>query len=91
MVKVLATSGATTFRLLENPFFQLYQLELAGRPYTLPNRKSLISSTLPIVHGKLIAEKDTQLAAIDGLTILLDGWKDISGNSIYALILQVFF
>lgn len=92
MVKSIAYSGATAFRFLNNPFFKEYQNRLCGyRKYSLPQRDILFSSTLPIVLARYTFQKDLELKSQEDLTILLDGWKDSSGNSVYAVLLIVTF
>jgi hypothetical protein len=88
MAKAVATSPVP-LRFLENPFFVEYQKLLAGRKYSVPDRKTIVNSVLPMIHGSLLSQKMEELDKLDGVTACLDGWKDVCGKSIYACMLLV--
>ncbi|OAV91819.1 hypothetical protein PTTG_27857 [Puccinia triticina 1-1 BBBD Race 1] len=84
IVKALISSNVS-FTILENPYFQEYQSELAQSLYKLPHRVQTVENVLPIVHARhkvLLLDKIKEQTQ---MTLSLDGWKDNSGNSIYAL------
>lgn len=90
MAKIFVTSGSTVFRLLENPYMKEYQKGLAsGRKYKLPNREVIVNTTLPILHSKLVGQKEAEAQELEGGTLSLDGWTDISGDSVYAVLIVV--
>ncbi|OAV96461.1 hypothetical protein PTTG_26306 [Puccinia triticina 1-1 BBBD Race 1] len=72
IVKALISSNVS-FTILENPYFQEYQSELARSLYKLP----LHARHKVLLLNKI--KKQTQM------TLSLDGWTDNSGNSIYSL------
>ncbi|OAV96614.1 hypothetical protein PTTG_00808 [Puccinia triticina 1-1 BBBD Race 1] len=85
LTKALLSSNIP-MTLLENPYFQEYQSELARSPYQLPRRVQVMEKILPMVHARHEAELFKNLKDQKQMTLSLDGWTDNSGNSIYALL-----
>jgi hypothetical protein len=81
----------TSSRILDNPFFVDYQLLLANsapKAYNPPTSSIMRLEILPVLHNQLQSTKRQEMKYQSNLTMLLDGWKDPTGNSIYALMLQ---
>lgn len=86
----MVVTGNTVFRLLQNEFFIEYQKKLAsGRKISLPSRDGIINTTLPLLHSKLVGRKEAEAMEVNGVTISLDGWTDISHCSVYAVLVLV--
>ncbi|MBW0500190.1 hypothetical protein O181_039905 [Austropuccinia psidii MF-1] len=86
LLKALITSNIP-FRFVENPFFQQFQEELVRSPFNLLNRFEISNNILPQMHAKHELSLMRDLNNQDNLTLSLDGWTDVSGNSIYAMLL----
>jgi hypothetical protein len=79
-------SSAVPFSFLENRYFQQYQHELAGPGFEIPRHGKMATETLSKVHASLEADTINRILDLDNITLSLDGWTDVAGNSIYALI-----
>ncbi|EFP74307.2 uncharacterized protein PGTG_00263 [Puccinia graminis f. sp. tritici CRL 75-36-700-3] len=79
-------SSAVPFSLLENPYFQQYQHEIAGPGFEIPRHGKMATHTLSKVHANLEAKTINRILDLDNITLSLDGWTDVAGNSVYALI-----
>lgn len=77
--------GNVPFSFVECPQFREYTALLG---HTLPSRRAISGSHLQDMFLQHFSEMLDQLPKVDDLTILLDGWTDVSGNSIYAYIGQ---
>ncbi|KAI9103384.1 hypothetical protein DFS34DRAFT_671806, partial [Phlyctochytrium arcticum] len=86
MLQSIITSN-TPFACLENRYFRKYQQMLVGNLYNLPSREKLISDQLPVLHAQYKLDIQALLDKEAYLTLSLDGWTNISGNSIHALML----
>ncbi|MBW0491689.1 hypothetical protein O181_031404 [Austropuccinia psidii MF-1] len=74
---------------LDNPYFQQYQEGLAqSLPYELPLRTQITQTALPMLHAKHEMEIMNEVRNQKGLTLSLDGWTDVSGNTIYTVLLS---
>ncbi|KAA1090948.1 hypothetical protein PGT21_018819 [Puccinia graminis f. sp. tritici] len=87
MLKTIVSSNLP-FTILENPYFQQYQQELARCVYKFPRRKQMVDNLLPTIHAAYEVELTNNLKKEENLTISLDGWTDTGGNSIYAVLVQ---
>ncbi|MBW0509501.1 hypothetical protein O181_049216 [Austropuccinia psidii MF-1] len=86
LLKALITSNIP-FRFVENPFFKQFQEELVQSPFNLLNQFEISNKILPQMHAKHELSLMRELNNQDNLTLSLDRWTDISGNSIYAMLL----
>ncbi|MBW0536016.1 hypothetical protein O181_075731 [Austropuccinia psidii MF-1] len=75
------------FRFLYNKYFQEYQCALVQSPYKLPTRDSISKNVLPLLHAKHEEMILQQACKSKGMTLSIDGWTEISGYSLYALLL----
>ncbi|MBW0481994.1 hypothetical protein O181_021709 [Austropuccinia psidii MF-1] len=64
-----------------------YQRALVQSPYKLPTRDSICNNALPLLHAKIEAQIMQQVINSKGMTLSIDGWTDVSGYSLYALLL----
>jgi len=87
MLKTIVSSNLP-FTILENPYFQQYQEELAQCVYKLPCQKQIVDNFLPTVHATYELELIDNVKNEKNLMISLDGWTDNGGNSIYAVLVQ---
>jgi hypothetical protein len=91
MAKAIASSGGgLLYRFLSNEFFVRYQKELSVRPYTTPDRHSMVSEIMPGLHHHLLEQKRGERETAGKLTVMLDGWTTVSKSSIYAYISPLF-
>ena len=58
-------------------------MESLNPGYKLPSREVLAGRILNEVYGNAIAEAFDAMKALNDVTITLDGWEDVSGNSVY--------
>ncbi|MBW0560220.1 hypothetical protein O181_099935 [Austropuccinia psidii MF-1] len=86
ILKALIVSNVS-FRFLDNKYFQDYQRALVRSPYKLPTRDSICNNVLPLLHAKREAMILEQVINTQGMTLSIDGWTDVSGCSLYALLL----
>ncbi|MBW0530449.1 hypothetical protein O181_070164 [Austropuccinia psidii MF-1] len=86
LLKALITSNIP-FRFVENPFFKQFREELVQSPFNLLNQFEISNNILPQMHAKHELSLMRDLNNQDNLTLSLDGWTDVSGNSIYAMLL----
>ncbi|MBW0549116.1 hypothetical protein O181_088831 [Austropuccinia psidii MF-1] len=76
-----------SFQFIDNPYFHDYQRALVRSPYKIPTCDSMTSTILPLLHAKHEAMILHQISSCQRMTLSIDGWTDISGFSIYALLL----
>ncbi|MBW0496295.1 hypothetical protein O181_036010 [Austropuccinia psidii MF-1] len=86
ILKALVISNVS-FLFLDNHYFQYYQQALVQLPYKLPTRDSICNNALPLLHANIKAQIMQKVINSKGMTLLIDGWTDISGYSLYALLL----
>ncbi|CAG8493613.1 1341_t:CDS:2 [Cetraspora pellucida] len=77
------------FRFVENPFFALFLKKLYSS-YNLPSRYILTHRIMQAEYARVLLEMVDHLEESNNLTLSLDGWTDVSGNSIYAFLLHKF-
>ncbi|CAG8730422.1 8917_t:CDS:2 [Dentiscutata erythropus] len=77
------------FRFVENPFFALFLKKLYSS-YNLPSRYILTHRIMQAEYARVLLEMVDRLEESNDLTLSLDGWTDVSGNSIYAFLLHKF-
>ena len=77
--------GNVPFNFVECHQFREYALSLGHDP---PSRRTISGPILQDMFVHHFSEMLDQLYASNDLTILLDGWTDVSGHSIYAYIGQ---
>ena len=77
--------GNVPFNFVECPQFREYALSLG---HDLPSRRTVSGSLLEDMFLHHFSEMLDELHAANDMTILLDGWTDVSGHSIYAYIGQ---
>ncbi|MBW0490309.1 hypothetical protein O181_030024 [Austropuccinia psidii MF-1] len=86
LLKALITANIP-FRISDNPFFQKYQEEPVQSPFTLTNQHQITNILLHQLHADHEPSLLQDLAHQGNPTLFLDGWTDVSGNSIYAILL----
>jgi len=77
--------GNVQFNFVECPQFREYAALLG---HQLPSRRTISGSLLQDMFVRHYNDMLNKLSTVSDLTILLDGWTDVSGNSIYAYIGQ---
>ena len=77
--------GNVPFNFVECPQFREYSLSLG---HDLPSRRTVSGSLLQDMFLHHFSEMLDELQVVSDMTILLDGWTDVSGNSIYAYVGQ---
>jgi Protein of unknown function (DUF 659)/hAT family C-terminal dimerisation region len=77
--------GNVPFNFVECPQFREYAAMLGHK---LPSRSVISGHHLQDMFTRHFNNMLTQLSTVNELTVLLDGWTDVSGNSIYAYIGQ---
>ncbi|MBW0465449.1 hypothetical protein O181_005164 [Austropuccinia psidii MF-1] len=87
ILKALIVSNIS-FYFLDNRYFQQYQKALVRPPYKLPTCHSITSSFLPLLHAKHKAMILEEVSKLQGMTLLIYGCTDVSGCSLYAILLQ---
>jgi uncharacterized protein DUF659 len=78
-------AGNVPFNFVDCPQFREYTLSLG---HELPSRRTVSGSLLQDMFLYHFNEMLDELHAASDMTILLDGWTDVSGNSVYAYIGQ---
>ncbi|CAG8615544.1 223_t:CDS:2 [Cetraspora pellucida] len=78
--------GNIPFNITENPYFQNFLQELASS-YQLPFRDMLQGRILTATFSNFLQKKLTKMSTFTDATICLDGWTDVSGNSIYGFMI----
>src|SRR6266850_1397973 len=77
--------GNVQFNFVECPQFREYAALLG---HQLPSRRTISGPLLQDMFARHYNDMLEELSTVNDLTILLDGWTDVSGNSIYAYIGQ---
>ncbi|CAG8693720.1 439_t:CDS:2, partial [Cetraspora pellucida] len=78
--------GNLSFNLVNNPYFQDFLQELAPS-YQPPSLDMLRGCILTKTFSNHLQKKLTIMSTFTDATICLDGWTDISGNSIYGFMI----
>lgn len=73
------------FSALDNPYFIEWQ-KLARAPKRLTDYR-LRTSILPGITAEVEDRQESQIKAFKNWTLCLDGWTDVSKNSIYSVLL----
>lgn len=81
--------GNISFSFVENPFFILFLNNLRSS-YNPLSRYTLSNSVIQTEYARILVEMVDRIEEMCDLTLSLDGWTDISNNSIYAFILHKF-
>ncbi|CAG8786850.1 2768_t:CDS:2, partial [Cetraspora pellucida] len=74
--------GNLSFRIVRNPYFLDFLYELAPN-YDPPSDETLRTKVLNSSFSTYLAKKLELMTSLADTTIALDGWQDISRNSIY--------
>ncbi|KAI8822674.1 uncharacterized protein EV422DRAFT_524947 [Fimicolochytrium jonesii] len=85
--KALITANVP-LRLLSNPYFQDYQRRLARIPFHPPAQEIIGRGLLPLLNTEYEQSVMQKLGPEQNMTLSLDGFVDLSGNSTYALMLS---
>ena len=73
------------FNTVENPYFQAFLNGL--RPmYDIPSRYVLQHTTLDAEAARVEVEELEALSKHKSMTLLVDGWEDIAGRSLYGVV-----
>jgi len=82
LVKALVYSNVA-LSFVENPYFREFCSAL-NTDYCLPGRSKVSETTLHSIYTSTILELTDELKDARDITIILDGWTDVSRNSVYA-------
>jgi hypothetical protein len=73
-----------SFSTVENPYFLAF-INSARPAYKVPSRKVIATTVLSSEAARVKLEQMEDLQDMSGLTLLVDGWEDQSGRSIYGV------
>ncbi|CAG8764603.1 12894_t:CDS:2, partial [Ambispora leptoticha] len=74
--------GNLLFKIVENPYFLDFLNELAPN-YNPPSTRILHTEVFNSLFSSYLSKKFKMFKSLADITIVLDGWQDISKNSIY--------
>ena len=79
-------AGQVPFRVMDGFYFQEF-VRMLKPQWSIPSRKTLMDNHLVRLYAAALGNKDRTLASEDYFTLMLDGWSDVSNNSIYGVML----
>ena len=79
-------AGQVPFRVMDGFYFQEF-VRMLKPQWSITSRKTLMDNHLVRLYAAALGNRDRTLASEDYFTLLLDGWSDVSNNSIYGVML----
>ena len=73
-------AGQVPFRVMDGFYFQEF-VRMLKPQWSIPSRKTLMDNHLVRLYAAALGNRDRTLASEDYFTLLLDGWSDVSNNS----------